>query len=140
MVCIYCGSKTEVTNSRLQKRLNQTWRRRACSNCNTVFTTLEHPDLAASIVVRKPDKTEPFCRDKLFISLVASLGHRSGAVVEAGALAGTIINQLLRTRPGALIEVRDIALETYAVLERYDAAAATHYSAYHSGVLDKSRL
>ncbi len=132
MVCLYCGHETTVTNSRHQKRLNQTWRRRRCVGCSTVFTTLETPDLSASLVVRKIDTTEHFSRDKLFLSLVASLGHRRDSTADAGALSATIITLLLKNHSGALLEAREIAQTTQTVLTRFDKAAATHYTAYHS--------
>lgn len=134
MVCIYCSSKTHVTNSRAQKRLGGTWRRRACENCNAIFTTIETADLTASLRVRHADGSLwPFERDMLLVSIVQSLGHRSDAVTAAGALTSTITANLLKAADGALIDRTSIVDEVVLALRRFDPVAATYYAAYHKG-------
>lgn len=131
MVCIYCGGRTQVTNSRPQKRLNQTWRRRECVNCHAVFTTEEAVNLSGSLVVRRPQApVQPFSRDKLFVSLYRALGHRKTALEDAGALCATIIAQLADNAK-ASISPADIAAVAHQVLRRFDTAAAVQYAAYH---------
>lgn len=134
MVCIYCGGKTQVTNSRLQKRLNHTWRRRQCSECGAVFTTEETVELAGSLMVgptRGP--LRPFSRDKLFISIWRALGHRETALYDAAALTATTIGKLLHGGTRAAIPATDISRVTHETLERFDTAAAVQYRAYHQG-------
>ena len=65
------------------------------------------------------------------MSLVRALGHRSDAIEAAGALAATIIAQLLKTRPGASIEVTAIRSAAHSTLQRFDTVAAISYAAYH---------
>lgn len=133
MVCLYCGGKTEVVNSRPQKRINQIWRRRKCSACGAVFTTNERIDYSATIVVkRKPSGLEPFERDTLLVSLATSLGHRPTAVGDAAALATTVTRALLSAAENGVVEVTNITAESYKVLNRFDTLAAAHYRAYHS--------
>jgi len=132
MVCIYCGSKTQVTNSRPQKRLNRTWRRRECVRCHAVFTTEEGVNLIGSVVVRRPEgAVEPFSRDKLFASILRSLGHRTHAVDDASALCATVVAQLLLGEAHASLAPTDIIRVTYGTLQRFDTAAAVQYQAYH---------
>ncbi len=132
MVCIYCGSKTQVVNSRPQKRLNRTWRRRQCTQCHAVFTTEEAVDLTSSIVVRTNHKNvEPFSRDKLFTSLLRALGHRQTAVEDAGALCSTIIAKLMLAATEAAVTPSEIVIISHETLERFDTAAAIQYKAYH---------
>ncbi len=132
MVCIYCSSKTQVTNSRPQKRLGRTWRRRECSQCGAVFTSIEAPDLAASLRVRLPNgKLAPFERDKLFMSVVQALGHRTDAVSASTALIDTITANVLQTAQEASVELESIKIHTAAVLEAFDTVGATYYRAYH---------
>ena len=132
MVCIYCGSRTSVTNSRPQKRLNRTWRRRECQNCHAVFTSVEAADLSGSIVVRHAHSpVQPFNRDKLFVSLYRALGHRKTAVDDAGALCDTIVAKLLHGEAQASISPADIVKTAHTVLKRFDEAAAVQYAAYH---------
>src|SRR6185369_12958000 len=92
MVCIYCGGKTAVVNSRSQKKANQTWRRRQCLDCQAVFTSVEAVDLPTSLLFKKDAKhSEPFQRDKLFISVYEACGHRKDALRAATALTGTAL-------------------------------------------------
>ena len=132
MVCIYCGSPTKVTNSRPQKRLHQTWRRRACVQCGAVFTTTESAELGTSLVVKHPDGSiEPFSRDKLFVSVHRAVGHRQSPTEDAGALTATITARLLQRTESAAISPSDIVSSTLQVLQRFDNAAAVQYGAYH---------
>ena len=131
MVCIYCGSKTTVTNSRPQKRLMQTWRRRQCTACNAIFSTNELVDLASSLVVRHDSLIQPFTRDKLFLSLYKALGHRQDAVHDASALTATITAQICKKTTTGLVEHSEIAKVTHQVLVRFDKAGAVQYAAYH---------
>jgi transcriptional regulator NrdR family protein len=132
MVCIYCGHATNVTNSRLQKRLNQVWRRRQCSNCNNTFTTHEIVEFGTSIMVRRnTHELAPFIRDNLFISVYEACKHRSGALSNANALTQTIIGLLREHIHEGIVEHVTIIAVTTAVLERFDATAGAVYKAYH---------
>lgn len=134
MVCLYCGAKTDVVNSRPQKRVNQIWRRRHCNGCDAVFTTNERIDYSSAIVVKRNARLEPFDRDRLLISLAASLGHRPSAVADAAALVATITHTLVVAAKKGSVEAADITKEACDVLGRFDKLAAAHYSAYHSNV------
>lgn len=132
MVCIYCGAKTRVTNSRAQKRLGGTWRRRLCEHCKAVFTTIEAPDLTASLRVRLTDGSlRPFERDLLFMSIVQSLGHRSDAVSAATALTDTVTTKALKAAQGAVLDRSSIISLTLATLKHFDDISAMYYAAYH---------
>lgn len=131
MVCIYCKGKTSVANSRPQKRTNSIWRRRSCTVCGSVFTSLESVDLAGSIIVRRNKGVEPFSRDKLLLSVYDSLRHRKTAITDAEGLLNTILSKLYAQLTTAVIDRDDIVRITSTVLGRFDKAAATHYSAFH---------
>lgn len=135
MKCIYCSADTKVTNSRLQKRKNNTWRRRQCTSCESVFTSIESPDLESSIMVlhQIDDKEalEPFSRDKLLLSIHDSLRHRKTALDDATALTDTIISQALPLVSEALINASQLAKISHKILKRFDHVAATHYLAFH---------
>ena len=133
MVCLYCGGNTQVTNSRYQKRLGRVWRRRSCKTCKAMFTTIESTDLALSLRVGKIDTptTEPFQRDRLFVSLLQALGHRSNALEAAGFITDTVTAKLLKTHPGARVEVTALRNTAYNTLQSFDTVAAITYAAYH---------
>ncbi len=131
MVCIYCGADTGVTNSRPQKRQNNIWRRRQCSDCGAVFTTSESPDLLKSLVVNRGKSLQPFSRDKLFLSINDSLKHRKTATSDATALTDTVIGRVYPLISSGSLNAQDIAKTAAQVLKRFDKAAATYYQAYH---------
>jgi transcriptional regulator NrdR family protein len=131
MVCIYCASPTRVINSRPQKRLNHTWRRRQCEKCLTIFTSVESPNLASSVVVGEGPKFEPFDRDRLFASVLESLKHREDAVAAASSLTATITTLALKTAENARIERVVIAEIAVTSLTAFDPAAGVHYRAFH---------
>lgn len=133
MVCIYCGSDTQVINSRLQKQSNQVWRRRKCLQCGAIFSTHEAAAYDAAWRVRTAQSgLQPFQRLKLLISLHKSLEHRKTALTDATALTDTIMGKLLRAADRGTLEPEQIAFIAYEVLQRFDAAAAVHYKAFHS--------
>lgn len=138
MVCIYCGSsKLRIINSRSQKRLNQTWRRRHCENCGATFTSLETIDYSRSLVVKTRNGTiEPFIREKLLISILKSCQHRETALLDARGLLDTVLQKITASvagdRPISLFLIATSTLET---LQWFDKAASTHYEAYHRSAL-----
>lgn len=132
MVCIYCGSKTRITNSRPQKRLLQTWRRHRCTQCGALFTTLEAVDTATSLVVRRDNgPVSLFSRDKLFVSILRAVGHRTQPLEDAGALTATVTAKLLHATSTGALATSDIIATTLSVLLHFDEAAAVQYRAYH---------
>lgn len=134
MVCIYCSNKTEVINSRSQKRANSVWRRRHCLECDGIFTTVEAPDLTRSLLVRIDTKhVEAFSRDKLLLSVYDSLRHRKTAVADAESLTATIIGRIYALVEAATIDNTDITATVTQILKRFDKVAATHYTAFHPG-------
>lgn len=132
MVCIYCGSSTQVTNSRLQRRVNQAWRRRQCTVCHNTFTTHEIVEFGTSIAVRRSERElTPFSRDELFISIYESCKHRPAALSNAAALTQTVIGLLRAHIVEGVLDRDVIAAVTAAALERFDPTVGTMYKAYH---------
>jgi len=131
MVCIYCGSPTQVTNSRLQRRTNSVWRRRACTACNQIFTSIEQADMLTSILIERNDTLQGFDRDILFLSIYDTLKHRDTALKDAQGLTQTITANALKTATDSVITRTSLIKEALQVLERFDTAAATMYRAYH---------
>lgn len=130
MVCIYCGSKTRVTNSR-SKSLH-VWRRRECFNCLSIFTTRERPDLDLSfrVIKAKEGALQPFYRMKLFLSIYKSLSHKNTAITEAEDIMETVISHLTSISKRGLVKEELIAKQTLLTLEKFDKPAATYYKAH----------
>ena len=133
MVCIYCGSRTRITNSRAQKRQPGTWRRHRCTVCEAVFTSIERADYNTSLSLKDAaSHIIPFDRDKLFISLYEACKHRRSAVQDAGELADTVIGSLLRhSQTSGLVSRAELVAAATTALRRFDSPACTHYAAYH---------
>lgn len=131
MVCIHCRSDTQVINSRLQKKANQVWRRRKCSECSAVFTTREVAQYELAWLVRTNRSLKPFNRDKLLLSIIASIQHRPNALEDASALTETVMNKLLFTATAGVLEAPAIARTVQVALNRFDTAASVHYQAFH---------
>ncbi len=132
MVCIYCSGDTRVINSRPKKRTRQTWRRRECKDCESIFTTVESIELSGSVlVVYGNNDTEPFVREKLYISVYDSLKHRKDAQTSAVALTDTIISKVLPLITNAQVTSSDVAVTTYKILKNFDKPASVFYKSYH---------
>lgn len=131
MDCIYCGNKTRVSNSRPSKTSKSTWRRRACTSCQAIFTTREQIELSNSLRVKKANGLEPFYRDRLFINVYESLSHRKTPYKDAGGLTDTVTARLISESKNGLLTTTAIIDEVTKVLKRFDKASATHYTAHH---------
>lgn len=130
MVCIYCSSKCSTVNSRPRKNTNTVWRRKACTACGAVFTSVEEIDLSGSIRFRTQSGLEPFSKQKVVSDLAQSLSHRKTALRDAEQLYFTLIGRLQPVKSG-IIERKLMITTVSAVLKRFDKAAATSYQAHH---------
>jgi ADP-ribosylglycohydrolase len=74
---------------------------------------------------------QPFERDKLYVSIVAALGHRSDAVTASSAITATVIAKLLKTAQGACVTREAICNSTASTLQAFDTAGEVQYRAYH---------
>ncbi|MCA9344238.1 hypothetical protein KC946_00210 [Candidatus Saccharibacteria bacterium] len=131
MVCIYCGSETEISNSRNQKKTNSKWRRRTCPHCQATLTTIETFDLSKAVSVRSNKSYQPFSRDKLFISLFYSCKHLKKPELVAGGLTDTIISKLMPRISDATIDISEIIEVSADTLKHFNKAAHVYYLAYH---------
>ena len=132
MVCIYCGSLTSVVNSRPQVRNNQVWRRRKCSSCLAVFSTIEKAQLETNwLVMNKKGVSTPFSSDKLMLSIFDSCSHRENSISDARSISDTVIHKLQTKYKSGHIKAQTIAQYTIVALNRFDKAASTYYSVRH---------
>jgi len=110
-----------VSNSRIQKRNNQIWRRRACLDCGTTFTTHELAFLPDLFMVDKSGALTPFEPSKLLIDLSDALKHRQDRYVASRELTAIIINKFrssIEDKP--VLSARDIAKTTADTLRHFD--------------------
>ena len=131
MKCLYCGDDTEVTNSRLQRRSNQVWRRRLCKACRAVFTTHEAIDLGSTLLVDRGGRTEPFEADKLYTEVLLALQDRKDCYKDAREITNTVIQKLLKIPEKPLFEAKQISRAAGGVLARLDKQAYLRYVSEH---------
>jgi len=131
MFCIYCGSETEVVNSRPKQKIPAVWRRRRCNSCKSIFSSREKPDLSSSIKVQNSSgNLEPFSEDKLYLSIKDSLSHREAYQAQARQLTDTVIGKLLPCQSG-ILKTDEIIPAAYKIIRRFDRPAATYYKSHH---------
>ncbi len=132
MVCVQCGKKTEIINSRPQVRNNQVWRRRRCYDCKSVFSTSESANYDAIWTIMRPSRPLlPFSRDKLLLSIYKSCEHRPKALKDASDLTETVIAKLRLAAKDGQITNQQIIQAVQVALNRFDKAASVHYQAFH---------
>ncbi len=131
MVCLYCSSVTQVTNSRSRNSGHKVWRRRKCTNCQSVFTTTESVDEEVALIVECNDQYNAFLRDKLLLSVYESIKHRKTAITDAAALTDTIMIKLFPQFLNGKISVLKIKETVMQTLEKFDEASYWHYQAFH---------
>ena len=133
MVCIYCGGKTRVFNSRRQARNNNVWRRRKCLSCGAIFTSVEAPELASSLSVNRLGTYEPFLEDLLFTEILLALQDRKDCYSASRELTNSVIRNLVKEE-GAEFTPRQISQATAKVLKRFSKRAYQRYAAEHSSL------
>ena len=131
MVCVYCGGRTGVVNSRPQRKDNGVWRRRRCGDCGATFSSEEKPQLELAWQVRDGKRLSAFSRDKLLISLYKSCQHRKTALSDAQGLCETVISKLSAHISGGTVDKGDISRCAQVALNRFDKAASVNYEAFH---------
>lgn len=78
MRCPFCQSfNVVVVDSRLRNEGTSIWRRRECLTCGKRFSSREKADYSYLAVIKKDGRRQPFSREKIFLSMVKSLGKRS---------------------------------------------------------------
>jgi transcriptional regulator NrdR family protein len=132
MVCPYCNTATQVTNSRSHNLNHGVWRRRKCKDCGALWSTAERYDLSTTHRVLSPHSSnpKPFSRDKLFVSIMNSLQHRKTATADASALTDTTIAKVL-AQNSPLVSTRDIADLAHTTIAAFDSTAGAVYAALH---------
>lgn len=131
MVCIYCGGETKVTNSRLQRRNNQVWRRRQCLVCQSVITTHETVELESAISVEQAGALWPFMPDLLLNELMLALKDRKDVYTASREVLGTIVRKLLTLPQKPVFAPADISKTAAEVLKRFDKRAYLRFVADH---------
>ena len=85
MLCPFCGFREDkVIDSRESKNGDSIRRRRQCLSCERRFTTYEHCDEVAAMVIKKDGRREKFDRQKVLNGLLRACEKRP---ISMGTLA-----------------------------------------------------
>lgn len=131
MVCIYCGGKTKVTNSRYQRRSNQVWRRRQCLACGSLFTSHEAIELEGAISVSRHGQLEAFKPDLLLEELHNAMRDRKDVHTASREVLATIVRKLLDLPQKPVFSPADVSKTAAGVLKRFDKQAYLRFVADH---------
>ncbi len=136
MKCINClYQKTSVTNSRAQLKGQTVWRRRHCSACQHVFTTIEQVDPTTVYTVKSQSskKLVTFSRATLLLSILEVLQYANTDPESAYWLTESVIHKIVsQYRPVAPLLASHIALVAHETLSSYNHLASQAYAARHA--------
>ena len=100
--------------------------------CDALITTIEEIDYSKQWVVEdKNNRYKQFYRDKLYISVYNSLGHRKSPVSDANGITATILSRLAKTSTDGRVSREEIIKVATSCLSRFDRAGSVQYKAYH---------
>ena len=144
MLCPFCGSnQIFVTNSRPTKGRTQTWRRRRCASCKSVYTTYERLNLSHLTVIKKSGKRQRYLRAKLYSGIYhSSIDQKNVDRGEMSELSEKIINHIekeivkLRKKNIHSTEIVEIVLR---ILRKKEPAFFLRFLAYKEGS-DKKKM
>jgi transcriptional repressor NrdR len=142
MVCPFClHKKSEIYNTRITQGGMIAWRRRRCLMCGKAFTTEEAYDPSGIWKVKKNNKTAPYSRPKLIMSLLRACDHRKNEEESAWYLYKIIEQRLLPlAAPELTITASQVIEEAGNTLKRFDPAAYIKYLSYHQPAMDTRTL
>ena len=128
MHCPFCRSNdTRVLDSRVSDDGASIRRRRACSQCERRFSTLEQSQL---MVAKRSGTTEPFTRDKAVAGVRKACKGRPVSDDDLARL-GQSVEDALRAEGWAEIPANEIGLAILGPLRALDAVAYLRFSSVY---------
>lgn len=133
-------SKTQIYNSRSNKRTFQTWRRHRCLACGFVFSTRETIEADQTLRVIHETETEPFSRATLLLSIATACDHRKDDADSAFYLTGVIEAKLHTLSTKGTVSKEQITAVALDTLKNYDAKAYLKYLSARKTIIDNRDL
>jgi transcriptional repressor NrdR len=128
MHCPFCrSSETRVLDSRVADDGASIRRRRACSDCEKRFTTVEQMQLT---VVKRSGACEPFSRDKAVAGVAKAC---KGRPVDADDLArlGQTVEDTLRDKGWAEVPAHEVGMAILGPLRELDEVAYLRFASVY---------
>jgi transcriptional regulator NrdR family protein len=105
-----------------------------------LFTTTELFDTSSAIRIATNSNSEPFSRDKLFLSIFQACEHLPDAIEVATALTATIIGRLLAAIDSPTVPVHTLTELAAKALKHYDSAAFIRYMSSRASLKNSRSL
>ena|SRR5688572_1959861 len=131
MICPFClHKKTKVYNSRSTKKLNETWRRRQCLDCNKQFSTRETVDLSTILKINKTGKVKDFSLIRLMSDISRAIDHLEDVDQKTYWLTQLVQQRLLviSSKTQGVVDIKEFTEICAAILKKYDYPAFIKYS------------
>ncbi|MCL3836806.1 transcriptional regulator NrdR [Aeromicrobium duanguangcaii] len=128
MHCPFCkNTDTRVLDSRVADEGGSIRRRRACSQCEKRFTTIEQMQL---MVVKRSGATEPFVREKAVAGVAKACKGRPVSTDDLACL-GQQVEDALRASGQAEINTQDIGMAILEPLRALDEVAYLRFASVY---------
>ncbi len=132
MKCIFCESRTRVTDKR--ESPDGTRRRRECLKCKKRFTTYEKPESKDIVIVKKDGRRERFSKDKLKNGLMKACEKRSISIEKIDKIVNEIEEKLRSS--GKEVKSENIGKIVMNKLKRLDKVAYIRFASVYRDFKD----
>lgn len=140
MRCPFCSHlKDKVIDSRMSKEGDSVRRRRLCLSCERRFTTYEHIDEIAYMVVKKDGRRERFDRQKVLTGLLRACEKRPVEMVE--------LQQMVAAAESLVSESQERECSTHRIgqlllrrLRALDGLAYVRFASVYQDFQDKEQF
>jgi transcriptional repressor NrdR len=136
MKCPYCGHRDDrVIDSRETRAGEATRRRRECLSCKRRYTTYEHLEEIAYMVVKKDARRERFNRKKLMEGLLKACEKRP---VETRAIEAIVddVEAMLSERVDREVRAQEVGAFVMGRLQELDKVAYVRFASVYKDFQD----
>ena len=131
MKCPFCGNpEDKVVDSRANPEGDSIRRRRECLKCQRRFTTYEHPEKSAVMVVKKDSRREPFDKNKLLAGLIKACEKRPVSMEKMQEIVDEA-QRTLENRYEKEIPSKEIGEAVMKLLQKIDDVAYVRFASVY---------
>jgi transcriptional repressor NrdR len=140
MKCPFCGNQEDkVVDSRSNPEGDSIRRRRECLKCQRRFTTYEHLEKSAVMVVKKDGRREPFDKNKLLAGLIKACEKRPVSMQMMQEVVDDV-QRLLENRFEKEIPTKEIGEAVMKLLQKIDDVAYVRFASVYREFKDVNQF
>lgn len=140
MKCPLCGNQEDkVVDSRSNPEGDSIRRRRECLKCQRRFTTYEHLEKSAVMVVKKDGRREPFDKNKLLAGLIKACEKRPVSMQMMQEVVDDV-QRLLENRFEKEIPTKEIGEAVMKLLQKIDDVAYVRFASVYREFKDVNQF